>query len=130
MANCNKPDDLSYYLEVKKNMIESNISCIRYKGKYSDVGKCIGKIFKAVKNNGAGAPFNCYYDTEFREDADIEIFVPTTKLINDSSVSAKKLPAIKAICTTHMGSYVTLNLAYNALFERETLSECNLRGAA
>lgn len=155
LANCDSPDDLSYYLEEKKNMVESNISkekelirkinlyikpknmeetsmsykievreiapvtvaCIRYKGKYSDVGMYIGKIFKAVKNNGVGAPFNCYYDAEFKEEADIELCVPTTKLINDSSVSAKKLPAIKAICTTHMGSYDTLNLAYKALFD-------------
>lgn len=155
LANCDNPDDLSYYLEEKKNMIESKISkekelirkitlymksknmgdtsmsykievkgiapvtvaSIRYKGKYSDVGTYIGKIYKAVKNNAAGAPFNCYYDAEFKEDADIELCVPTTKLINDSSISANKLPAIKAICTTHTGSYDNLNLAYKALFD-------------
>lgn len=155
LVNCNNPDDLSYYLEEKKNMIESKISkekelikkitlyikpnnmedtsmgykievkeiapvtvaAIRYKGKYSDVGKYIGKIYKAVKNNGAGAPFNCYYDAEFKEDADIELCVPTIKLINDSSISAKKLPAIKALCTTHTGSYDKLNLAYKELLD-------------
>ena len=155
LANCDNPDDLSYYLEEKKNMIECKISkekelirkislyikskntedtsmsykievkeiapvtvaSIRYKGKYSDVGMYIGKIYKAVKKSGAGAPFNCYYDAEFKEDADIELCVPTTKLINDSSISAKKLPAIKAICTTHTGSYDKLNLAYKALLD-------------
>lgn len=155
LANCNNSEDLSYYLEEKKNMLENKISkekelirkitlyikpnnmeeismsykievkeiapvtvaSIRYKGKYSDVGTYIGKIYKTVKNNGAGAPFNCYYDAEFKEEADIETCVPTTKLINDSSILAKNLPAIKAICTTHTGSYDQLNLAYKALFD-------------
>jgi Predicted transcriptional regulators len=155
LANCNNPKDLPYYLEEKKNMIESKISkekelikkislyikpknkedicmnykievkeiapvmvaSIRYKGKYSDVGKYIGTIYKAVKSNVAGAPFNCYYDAEFKEDADIELCVPTTKLIGNSNVTAKKLPAIKAICTTHTGSYTTINLAYKAIVD-------------
>ena len=155
LASCDHPEDLSYYLEEKKNMIEGRIvkekelitkinlhikpknkedngmnykievkriapvtvASIRYKGKYSDVGEHIGKIYKAVKNNSAGAPFNCYYDAEFKEDADIELCVPTTKLINDSSVTAKTLPEIKAVCTTHTGSYDNLNLAYKALFD-------------
>lgn len=156
LSSCDSPDDLSYYLEEKRSMIESNISgekkliqkinlyiksrnteetgmnykievreiapvtvaSIRYKGKYSDTGLYIGKIFKAVKGGGAGAPFSCYYDAEHKEgDADIELCVPTTKSISDSSVSAKKLSAIKAICTTHAGSYDTLNSAYKALLD-------------
>lgn len=155
LANCNNTDDLSYYLEEKKCMIESKITmekelikkinlyikpinmedismnykievkeiapmtvaAIRFKGKYSDVGTHIGKIYKAVKNNAAGAPFNCYYDAEYKEDADIELCVPTTRLIHDSSIIAKTLPAVKAICTTHTGSYDKLNLAYKALFD-------------
>jgi DNA-binding transcriptional MerR regulator len=155
LANCDNSDDLSYYLEEKKNMIESKISkekelirkitlymksknvedtsmsykievkeiapvtvaSIRYKGKYSDVGTYIRKIYKAVKNNGAEAPFNCYYDAKFKEDADIELCVPTNQLIYDNSISAKRLPAIKAICTTHKGGYYKLNLAYKALLD-------------
>ena len=155
LATCNNSDDLSYYLEEKKNMIESKIfkekelitkinlyikpknmedngmdykievkeiapvtvASVRYKGKYSDVGLYIGKIYKAVKNDAAGAPFNCYFDEEFKEDADIELCVPTTKLISGSGISAKRLPAIKAICTTHTGSYTKLNLAYKSLLD-------------
>lgn len=155
LSGCCDPDDLSYYLEEKRRMIESRISkekelidkislyiktnntegvsmeykimvkeiapvtvaSIRYKGKYSDVGAYIGKIYRAVKNKAAGAPFNCCYDSEFKEEADIEICVPTTELISDSSISAKELPGIKAVCTTHKGSYDRLNLAYKALLD-------------
>jgi len=155
LAHCEDPEDLSYYLEEKKVLIEGKIirekalihkialqmkernredvsmsyrvevkeiapvivASIRYKGKYSEVGTYIGKIYKAVKNNSAGAPFNCYYDAEFKEEADIELCVPTTKLVQDSQITAKTLPAIKGICTTHIGGYDKLNLAYKALFD-------------
>lgn len=93
------------------------VASIRFKGKYSDVGKYIGEIYKAVKNCSAGAPFNCYFDMEFKDEADIELCVPTTQLISDHTVSAKKLPAVKAICTVHRGSYEKLNLAYKALLD-------------
>ncbi|MHB8063099.1 MAG: MerR family transcriptional regulator [Ruminiclostridium sp.] len=107
---------MNYKIEAKK-FAPVTVASICYKGKYSDVGMYIGKIYKAVKNNGAGAPFNCYYDAEFKEEADIKLCAPTTQLINNSSISAKKLPAIKAICTTHTGSYDKLNLAYKALLD-------------
>ncbi len=107
---------MSYQIEVRE-IAPVTVACIRYRGKYSDVGMYIGKLFKAVKNNKAGVPFNCYYDAEFKEDADIELCVPTTKQIEDGGVSAKKLPAIKAVCTTHKGGYDTLNLAYKALLD-------------
>ena len=93
------------------------VASIRYKGKYSDVGKYIGKIYKAVKGNGKGAPFNCYYDSEYREEADIELCVPTSKSVNNSEVTSKELPRIKAICTTHNGTYESLNKAYKAILD-------------
>lgn len=107
---------MDYKIEVKEIPPVTVVS-IRYKGKYSDVGKHIGKIYKAVKGKGAGAPFSCYYDAEFKEDADIKLCVPTTELIKDPGISAEKLPAIKAVCTVHTGSYDRLNLAYKALLD-------------
>ncbi len=155
LSSSDSPEDLSYYLEEKKSMVENEIlrekelikkidlyinpkyqeetsmsykievreiapvtvASIRFHGKYSDVGMYIGKIYKAVRNKAAGAPFNCYYDAEYREDADMELCVPTSGLINDSGVSAKRLPAIKAICTIHTGGYDKINLAYKALLD-------------
>ena len=157
--------DLSYYLEEKKKMIEKKIdeekelirkidlyikpnylegdlmkdykievkefqpitvAAIRYKGKYSDVGKYIGRIYKAAKGNVSGEPFNCYYDAEFKEAADIELCVPIKKLISADNITAKTLPAIKAICTFHLGAYEGLNLAYKALLDyaRENNIKC------
>jgi len=88
---------------------------IRYKGGYSDVGKYIGKLYKAAKNQADGAPFNCYYDDEYKETADIELCVPVKKMVTDKEVTCRQLPKIKALTTIHEGSYETLNLAYKAL---------------
>ncbi len=107
---------MDYQIEVKEFQ-PVTVASIRFKGNYRDVGKYIGTIYKAVKNNAAGAPFSLYYDAEYKEEADIEICVPTKKLIQDASVTAKKLDAVKAICTIHKGRYESLNLAYKALLD-------------
>lgn len=107
---------MNYKFEVK-NIEPTMVATIRYKGKYSDVGKYIGKIYKAVKGNAKGAPLNCFYDSEYREEADIELCVPTSKSVNNSEVTSKELPRIKAICTTHNGTYESLNKAYKAILD-------------
>lgn len=110
-------NSMNYQIEIKE-FEPVTVASIRYKGRYSDVGKYIGTIYKAVKGRAAGAPFNCYYDAEYVEEADVEICVPTKGLIeSQQGVTAKKLPKIKAICATHTGSYETLNLAYKALLD-------------
>jgi len=118
---------MDYQVEVK--VFEPvTVASIRFKGQYSDIGKYIGTIYKAVKNNAAGTPFSLYYDGEYKEEADIELCVPTQKMIQDTSITARKLDAIKAICTTHRGSYDSLNLAYKALMDyaAENKLTCNI----
>jgi len=107
---------MEYKIEIKE-FDEINVASIRFKGSYSDVGKYIGNIYKVVKNNANGAPFNCYFDGEFKEIADIELCVPIKKIITSKEVVSKQLPKINAICTTHIGSYETLNFAYKALMD-------------
>lgn len=116
-----KPNDtegirMNYKVEVR-DIEPVTVASIRFKGKYNNVGNYIGRIYKAVIGKAAGAPFNLYYDTEYKEEADIELCVPTTRLISDISVTAKTLSAIKAISTIHKGSYSTLNLAYKTLID-------------
>ena len=155
MSHCEKPEDLSYYLEEKKEMIERKIqkekelirkmnlyikpkgmeensmsyeitkkeinpilvATIRYQGKYKDVGNYMGELYKAVKGNAEGAPFCCYYDTEYREEADIELCIPVKKNVTDGRVGSKTLPGVKAISTIHHGSYSGLNQAYKVLMD-------------
>jgi len=117
-----KPKDreeisMNYQIE-EKEIAPVTVTAIHYKGKYSDVGKYIGTLYKAVKGDATGAPIQLYHDAEYMEDgADLELCIPTKKMISHPDVTAKKLPAVKAICTTHTGSYENLHAAYKALVD-------------
>ncbi len=112
-------EEISMNYQIEKKEIEPVVvASIRYKGKYSDVGKYIGMLYKAVRGNAAGPPIQLYHDADYvEEEADLELCVPTGKIISHPGVAGKKLPAVKAICTTHVGSYEKLHLAYKALVD-------------
>jgi DNA-binding transcriptional MerR regulator len=155
LSNLESPEDLSYYLSEKKDLIKEQIkrqkelmnkidlylqpkemevgsmnykielkefkaltvATIRFKGKYSDVGKYMGTIYKEAKGKTSGEPFCCYYDEEYQEVADIELCVPVKGLVNGKNIISKQLPGIKAISTMHVGKYEALNLAYKAILD-------------
>lgn len=100
-------------IEIQKMLVAS----IRFSGKYSDLDKYVPLLYKEVKNNIDGKHFNCYFNEECVETADIELCIPIKKRIVDTIVKCKMLPAIKAIHTTHYGGYDTLYLAYKAMFD-------------
>jgi DNA-binding transcriptional MerR regulator len=109
-------DCVDYKIEIK-DILAVKVATIRYVGKYNEVGKSFSKIYKALKGDTNGNPFNCYYDGEFKEEADIEACVPTAKQVCDSEIIIKVLPQIRAISTTHVGTYESINLAYKAIFD-------------
>lgn len=108
--------DMKYEIEVKQ-ITKVKVASIRYQGGYQDVGKHIGTLYKEVKNEAAGAPFQCYYDAEYKENADIELCVPIKKTIDVRQTTVKELPAIQALCTVHTGSYDKIGEAYKALMD-------------
>lgn len=118
---------MEYKIEIKE-MPSITVASIRYNGKYSDCGKYIGKLYKAVKGKAIGEPINCYYDGEYKEIADIETCLPIKEKIDNQDISCKELPGIKAITTIHKGSYDGLNKAYKALlnYANENNFECLL----
>ncbi len=92
------------------------VASIRFAGEYSEIGEHIPFLYKAVQENVNGAVINCYYDEECMEQADMELCLPAKKRVAANTVNCKYLPAVKAVCTTHYGSYERLYLAYKALF--------------
>lgn len=49
----------------------------------------------------AGASIQLYHDAEYMEDgADLELCVPTKKDVSHPDVTVKKLPGVRALCTT------------------------------
>jgi len=65
----------------------------------------------------SGMPFALLHDTEYIEEADIELCLPVKKKLNSSVVAIKTLPAAKAVCTTHMGKYDLSGFAYKAVLD-------------
>lgn len=114
--NSMEVDSMNYKIEVK-DIPAVKVASIRYKSKYSDCGKYLGIIYRLLKGNTNGQPFNCYYDGEYKEVADIESCVPTLKQICDSRVTLKELPKIRAISIIHTGTYGTINKAYKAILD-------------
>lgn len=106
----------SYVLE-QKTAEELLVISIRFRGIYSDVGKYVGRLFKAAGSRACGVPFSLYYDEEYREEAEIELCLPVSGRVSVPGITCRKLPEIKALCTMHEGSYEELDGAYKALLD-------------
>lgn len=102
------------------------VASIQFKGKYSDLNKYIPLLYNAVKDNKSGNHFNCYYDNEYVENAEMELCIPIKKEIYDNAVLCKCLPKVTAIHTIHYGSYETLYIAYKTLFEYANSHKLNI----
>lgn len=51
---------------------------------------------------------------------EMDLCVPTEQTPFGNEVAIKEVPAVKAICTTHTGSYETLHLAYKVINQYAT----------
>lgn len=105
------------YLIEKKEIPKMLVASIRFTGRYSDLDKYVPMLYKTVKNNRDGKHFNCYFDKECVENADIELCIPIKQRIVDTNIECKILPKIKALYTIHYGGYDTLYFAYSAMFQ-------------
>ncbi len=130
LSECEKLEKIERYLIPAKINITSfqhdivlkeikavNVIALRFTGKYSDLDKYIPLLYEIAKDDCAGNHFNCYYDDECKEEADIEVCLPVKRQICNTAVVYKTIPAIKAISTIHTGSYENLNFAYKSLFQ-------------
>ena len=104
------------YLIEKKDIQKMLVASIRFTGKYSDLETYVPMLYKKVKNNSNGKHFNCYFDEDCVENADIELCIPIKEYMTSTDIECKVLPEIKALHTIHYGSYDTLYLAYRAVF--------------
>lgn len=93
------------------------VASLRTRAPYSQTSDHFSTLFKSVKGGAAGAPFNLYYDGEHADPADLESCVPLKAGVSPAGVEIRELPAIRAVCTVHVGSYDTLNYAYKALLD-------------
>ncbi|MCK5200331.1 MAG: MerR family transcriptional regulator, partial [Spirochaetales bacterium] len=95
-----------------KELEEIKIISITYKGKYSECGKYMGKLFKIGGSKIAGKVFNQYLDEGYEEIANVEVCLPVKEEITNSDVEYKVLPACKVISTINIGPYDEVGRAY------------------
>jgi len=46
---------------------------------------------------------------------ELELCVPTSETPNENGITVKEMPRITAVCVTHIGSYDTMQNAYEAI---------------
>lgn len=99
-------------ISVRTHIAMSNIG--------QEMGRAFGELYKYLGRSfrrPAGPPFSIYHDPEFKEeDCDIEICVPTKKLLaGKTNIIARELPAGSVAYTLHTGAYENIGSAYQAL---------------
>lgn len=96
---------------------EQLIACISFQENYANCSEYFAKLFKVAKSKVCYAPFNLYYDTDFKEKAIIEACVPIRERFQAKNIEIKILPQTKTIKTTHIGKYDYLGHAYKAILD-------------
>ena len=106
---------MDYQIEIK-DIEPIRIAYMKYKGVVTEANKVFPNVFKSIHGKSNGAPFFNYIamnaETKIGE---IELCVPTNETPVGNGVEIKEIPRIKAICLIHIGSYETLNKAYEAI---------------
>lgn len=101
-----------------KDISNMAIIGIKFKGRYQDVGKAFGTLFKNYARYMVGKPFSLYYDEGFMGDqATIEGCAPVKEVITNpkDGISSRILQGGKAISTIHKGPYSNLGDSYKRI---------------
>jgi effector-binding domain-containing protein len=106
---------MEYKIEVR-DIEPTRVAFLHYKGIASEANNFFPNVFKSIQGKTNGAPFFCYYvmnqETKMGE---MDLCVPTEETPVGNGIEVKEMPLIKAVCTTHIGSYETLFQAYEAI---------------
>lgn len=107
-----------FQYEMSIEIIEEQlIAYMSFQGNYANCSEYFPKLFKATKSKVCDAPFNLYFDTEFKEKAIIETCIPIKERFLAKNIEIKTLPQMKVIKTTHIGRYDSLGYAYKAILD-------------
>lgn len=106
---------MEYHIEIK-NIESMRVAYMKYKGMVTEANKVFPNVFKSIHGKTTGAPFFNYLSIDSTTKiGDMELCVPTAETPVGNGIEIKKIPSINAVCVTHIGSYETLNKAYEAI---------------
>ena len=107
---------MSYEFEIKE-ISATKVASVRFKGSFKGIGFAMSTLFSEVKGKAAGPALCIYHSEDYDENSEIEACVPVKEAIRVKKTSVYALPAVKALCTTHVGSYDELHIAYKAIMD-------------
>lgn len=106
---------MNYQVEIKE-IEPMRVAYMKYQGIATKANKVFPNVFKAIQGKANGGPLFNYLSMDYQSKwANIELCVPTNESPQGNGIEVKELPRIKALCLTHIGSYNSLSLAYNAI---------------
>ncbi|MFZ5517908.1 MAG: MerR family transcriptional regulator [Candidatus Zhuqueibacterota bacterium] len=105
--------------DIEEKVIETIlIAGYRMRGKYEDIGKGMGLLFKKVGRHVNGKPLALYFDGEYKEDdADFEACVPVRKGQSDGEITVRELTGGKCVTLIHKGPYDALHSSYKKIYD-------------
>jgi DNA-binding transcriptional MerR regulator/effector-binding domain-containing protein len=105
-------DNVSFEIE-ERELPTLLIAGHRMTGRYDEVGKGFGLLYKKLGRHTNGKPLTLYYDGEYKENqADFEPCVPIRQGTDTEGISVRELKGGKAVTLMHKGSYDTLGESY------------------
>ncbi len=100
---------------------------IRYRGRYGDVGRPFGLLYRALGRRARGPAFCLYHELEYSDDAEISACMEIGGDLDPASlaeagIAVIALPAEVGVETVHAGPYARLGAAYGRLlgYARDT----------
>lgn len=101
-----------------KDVAALKVACIRYKGRYDEMGHYISALFSVVKGSAAGPVMAVYYDEGYLEEgADIEVCVPVKRDVAGKDVVTKTLDGGRYVSAIHIGPYDQISDSYKVLMD-------------
>ncbi len=103
---------------ISENIPDMNICSIRFKGRYDEIGRYLGTLFKRCGRYGIGKPLTLYHDGEYKEEnADIEVCLEVKREVKGEGVEYRTIQGGRAFSLVHQGPYEELSRSYQKLYE-------------
>jgi DNA-binding transcriptional MerR regulator len=97
-------------------------AALRCRGRYQDVGRRFGVLYRALGRHARGPAFSLYHETAYSDEADISTCVEIgeapvdRETLAEAGISVVQLDAEEGAETYHIGPYSRLGSAYGRLF--------------
>ena len=106
---------MNYKVEIKE-LEPIRVAFMKYNGIATEANKVFPNVFKSIRGKVDGAPLFNYIKMDSQSKiGTIELCVPTQENPCGNGIEVKELPRIKAVCVTHIGSYDSIKMAYDAI---------------